>query len=244
MDSPCSGIMKHLIPLSLAVLTCQAPADTLSYDDGSTPLGVEILTGYRSQYVERGFRLSDDLIEAQLETEIALSHDWVLNLGMWHGTANGNQDFSETNAYLDFRYEYQNLTLGVKNTWFTYEDSVLDDGVDFSPYLTYKFSDDFSATLETAYNSGAEGWYVNLEGTWSHPTSEKSFASFTAGTSAVNGYYDRDGANDLHARLGWTYQINRSIAVTPFAGLSLPYESKGIASDESAFGGLWLEVNF
>jgi hypothetical protein len=68
--------MKRLLPL-LLVATAAPAQDEIPY-------GIEVLTGYRSEYIDRGFSLAQDLLEVQLGTEIAINDDWRLELGGWY----------------------------------------------------------------------------------------------------------------------------------------------------------------
>ncbi len=78
--------MKRWLPLLLAAFGVAHAQDEIPY-------GIEVLTGYRSEYVDRGFALSQDLIEVQLGSEIALSDQWLLQLGGWYGTGTSSADF-------------------------------------------------------------------------------------------------------------------------------------------------------
>jgi hypothetical protein len=40
-----------------------------------------VVTGYRTGSVHRGFEPAQDLIDVQAEAEIAISNEWLLNLG-------------------------------------------------------------------------------------------------------------------------------------------------------------------
>lgn len=245
--------VKLLLPLLALSSSCLAGTETLSgtapapassagavADD--TPIGIEVVTGYRSEYIHRGFKLTDDLIDVQLEAEIALSNEWVLNLGAYYGTATGEEDFTEAAGFLDLRYEATKWTAGLAATYRDYQDSFFKDGVDINPSFTWHLTDDWDLTAGFAYDTGDGGWYGNLEASWSHPFGESSFITAKAGTSFTSDYYGSDGWHDLYARLSYTYAFNKSVAVTPFIGTSIPMESS--PETDRLFGGVWFEVNF
>jgi len=67
--------MRGFLPILATIPPCLAdPASDI-------PLGVEVVTGYRTGSVHRGFEPAQDLIDVQAEAEIAISNEWLLNLG-------------------------------------------------------------------------------------------------------------------------------------------------------------------
>lgn len=246
--------MKYLLPLLALSSSCLAGTETLSSSapaadpkpssaagDG-IPIGIEVVTGYHSEYIHRGFKLTDDLIDVQLEAEIALSNEWVLNLGGYYGTGTGDEDFTEASGFLDLRYEAKKWTAGVAATYRDYQQSFFKDGVDINPNFTWHLTDDWDLGAGVAYDTAEDGWYGNLEATWSHPLGNSSFITAKAGTSFTSDYYGSDGWHDLYARLSYTYAFNKSVSVTPFLGTSIPMESS--PETDRLFGGVWFEVNF
>ena len=227
--------MRRRLCLALATIS-----PCLAESAADLPLGIEVVTGYRTEYVHRGFELAQDLIDVQAEAEIALSDEWVLNLGGYYGS--GDDDFSEAAAFLDLRYEAEHWTAGIATTWRDYDRSLFQDGFDLAPRFTWHLTDDWDLGAGIAYDTADGGWYGNLEAAWSKPLGESSFLAATAGTSWTEDYYGSSGWHDAYARLSWTYAFNRNVAVTPFAGTSIP-TSSGPGSNQ-LFAGLWFEVNF
>lgn len=232
--------MKRLVA-AIGLIALPATAQRAAADD-SLPLGIEVVTGIRSDYVHRGFQLSGSLIDIQAEAEISLSDHLLLNVGAFYGSATGSARFTETAVFFDLRHEADKWTAAFATTWRDYRDSFFSDGFDLSPSLTWHLTDDWDLAATAAYDTGDGGWYGSLDTTWSTPTGADSFFSTTIGTSWTDGYYGSNGWHDVHARVSWTYAINRSVSVTPFLGTSVPARSgpeKG-----RLFGGLWFEVNF
>jgi hypothetical protein len=64
----------------------------------------------------------------------------------------------------------------------------------------------------------------------------------SAGLSYVSDYLDRDGINDFHTKLTYTYAISDQVAFTPFIGSSNQIEDQD--ADDIFYGGLWFEVIF
>ncbi len=230
--------MRRLLPALALLGPCTAAEDSVA----DMPLGIEVVTGYRTEYIHRGFKLAPDLLDVQAEAEIALSDEWVLNLGGYYGTATGDGDFTESAAFLDLRYETARWTAGIAATWRDYGDSFFKDGFDLNPGFTWHLTEDWDLGAGIAYDTGDGGWYGNLEAGWSRPTGEDSFVSAKAGTSVTEDYYGSSGWHDVYARLSWTYAFNRYVAVTPFAGTSIPMESG--PERNRLYAGVWFEVNF
>jgi len=89
---------------------------------------------------------------------------------------------------------------------------------------------------------GVDGIYLNSELEWSQIISEKSFVTIKAGLSWVSEYLERDGLNDFHTRLTYTYAISDQVSFTPFIGSSIQIEDKD--NHDLLYGGLWFEVIF
>lgn len=228
--------MKRLLPLLFLGTAIGQAAE-----DSEIPLGIEVVTGYRSEYLYRGFSLADQMIDIQIDAEIALSNEWILSLGGSYGDETSSGNFSEAAAYLGLIYEQEKWDAGLDASWHSYDHSFFQDGFDLGPFANWRPCADWRVGAAFSYDTGADGWYGKLEAEWTRPTGRSSFVSVLGGLSAVSTYYHRSGANDFYARLAWTYGINRSVAITPFLGTSLPLTSKG---DSSLFAGLWFEVNF
>lgn len=243
--------MKQLFPLAIITATITSMLAPVSADvENDIQLGIEAVTGFRSNYVYRGFELADSTLDFQIETEIALNDHTLLNVGAWYATENGNGDFDESAFFTHLRYEKSDkLTLGLSATYRDFNHSnmpasiAFEDGVDIGAFLTWHFSRDFSATTGAYYDTGAEAWYGHVETNWSHPLSEKAFFQLKTGISYVDDYYGRDGLNDAYGRFSLTYHISESVSITPFVGGSVLLDNDD-AGDDQAFGGLWFEVRF
>lgn len=226
--------MRYQIPFTLLLAATALHAE----EDSSIPLGIEVVTAYRSETVYRGFRLSQDAIEAQAQAEIALSNEWLLDLGAWHAEETGNGDFAETAAFLDLTYDTDKWALTLRNSFHNWDGIFFEDGTDHGLVYTWKVNKDWKLSAGAYYDTGAEAWYANAQAEWSKPTGEDSFLTVLAGTSVLNDYYDRSGWNDFYGKVSWTYAFNRSVALTPYVGTSLGDE------ETSLFGGVLFEVNF
>ena len=230
--------MRSLIP---ALLLLPATAHENHESNNDLLYGIEVLTGYRSEYVDRGFKLANDLIEVQIGTEIALSNDWWIDFGAWYGTETGSGSFDQASAFFGVHYDHDRWRTGLDLTYSSYSDLIFRDGIRIGPYFDWFFGADWRVGAAVEYDDGAKGWYGKLEAEWSQPTGDNSFVTVLGGLSATSDFYRESGWNDAFGRLSWTYQINRHVAVTPFAGTSIGLDS---GRSDRFFGGLWFEVNF
>ncbi len=234
--------MKTIIPLTLLALSMPL---TLSAEvENEIQWGVEAVTGYRSNYVYRGFELSESTIDFQLEAEFALSNNLSLNAGGWYATETGSGDFDEAAGFMHLRHQTtEHLTLGLSATYRDFNHLFFESGVDIGAFGTWHFCRDFGITLGGSYDTGAEGWYGHLETNWTKPLSDKAFFSLKTGVSAVDNYYGRDGFNDVYGRIALTYNISETVSLTPFVGGSALLDSDDFG-DDTAFAGIWFEVRF
>ncbi|BDS08661.1 hypothetical protein NT6N_37010 [Oceaniferula spumae] len=240
--------MKYALPLALLVacLPAQLSADV----ENDIPLGIEAVTGFRSEYVYRGFTLAEDsVLDFQIEAEIALNDHTLLNVGGWYATETGRGDYDEAAGFAKLRFlKSEKLTIGLSATYRSFNHSVFEDGVDLGIFGTYEFCKDFGITAGAYYDTGAEAWYANVETNWSKTISDKAYFSLKTGVSYVNDYYGRDGINDVYSRLSLTYHISEAVSVTPFIGASLLIDDDstvpGVINDDSAYGGIWFVVRF
>jgi len=236
--------------LSLSLLSLCLPAQLSAEVENDLALGIEAVTGFRSDYIHRGFELAEGTLDFQIEGEIALNNHTFLNVGAWYATETGNGKFDETAFFTHLRFEHsEQLTLGLSATYRSFSNStpplsvMFEDGVDAGAFATWNFCKDFNATAGAYYDTGAEAWYGHLETRWSKVVSEKSFVTLKTGVSYVDDYYGRDGLNDVYSRLSFTYNISETVSLTPFVGGSALLDSDDPGGDQ-AFGGVWFEVRF
>jgi hypothetical protein len=237
-------MMKINVPFALLALAFSTPMSASAEVENEIQWGVEAVTGYRSNYVYRGFELSESTLDFQIEAEIALSNNLALNVGGWYATETGNGNFDESAGFLKLHYQAtEHLTLGTSAVYRNFNNSIFNEGVDMGVFGTWQFCRDFGITLGGNYDTGADGWYGNLETNWTKPLSDKAFFSLKTGVSAVDSYYDRNGFNDVYSRISLTYNISETVSVTPFFGGSALLDSDDVG-DDTAFGGVWFEVRF
>ena len=233
--------MKRLLPVFLVLpLSGHDPGVEHAADDDLI-YGVEVLTGYRSEYIDRGFKLANDVVEVQVNAELVLDDHWTLDLGAWYGTETGSESFDQITGFLGLAYDAESWQAGMDAAYSSYSHRVFEDGVRIGPFINWFWGDDWRIGAAMDYDTGADGYYAQVDGTWTQPTGEDSFLSITGGLSATSDFYSRSGLNDIFGRISWSYHINRHVAVTPFGGTSVALDSGG---ENRFFAGVWFEVNF
>lgn len=230
--------MIRFVPLLLI-----APAlSGAAAPNSEIPYGIEAVTGYRSDYIWRGFQVGNQVADFQLQAEISLSNEWVLDIGGLYATETGKGDFSQSSLFVDFNYETKAWAAGVSFTAQDFSHPILKSGLDIAPSFTLHATDDLDLTAGIAYDTGAGGIYNWYEAKWSKPVSDDAFVTILGGTSFVGDYYDRSGWNEVYARVSFTYAIIKSVSVTPFVGVSLPTDDN--PESDRLYAGVWFEVNF
>tara|TARA_B110000003_G_scaffold103871_1_gene106021 strand:+ start:2428 stop:3126 length:699 start_codon:yes stop_codon:yes gene_type:complete len=232
--------MKHLGILGGIFCACSSMA--FAEVDSEIPLGIEAVTGLRTDYVHRGFQLAESALDFQLEAGITLSDNNSLSLGFAH-LSESDGDFNETWSYLELAHSFnKNFTGGASFTYRDRDESILQGGFDLGLFTSYSISDVWRWRNELNFDRGVDGIYLNSELEWSQIISEKSFITIKAGLSWVSGYLERDGLNDFHTRVTYTYAISDQVSFTPFIGSSIQIEDKDYG--DLLYGGLWFEVIF
>ncbi|MDG2400774.1 MAG: hypothetical protein P8M04_09385 [Akkermansiaceae bacterium] len=210
--------------------------------DTEIPLGIEAVTGLRTDYVHRGFQLAESALDFQLETKITLSNDNSLSLGFSH-LSESDGDFNETSSYLELGHSFtQNLTGGASFTYRDRGESILQGGFDLGLFTSYSINEIWRWRNELNFDLGIDGIYLNSELEWSKAISDKSFVTIKGGLSWVSDYLERDGLNDFHTRVTYTYALSDQISFTPFIGSSIQIDDQD--ADDILYGGLWFEVIF
>jgi len=227
--------------VTLLALAAAFPAAAIASQD-EIPLGFEAVTGFRSELIWRGFKIGQSVADFQLQTEVALGSHWSLGGGAWYATETGDGDANEAAGFLSLRYDTPRYSAGLDVTGRSVDHPILLDGFDFAPWVSWHANNDLDLTLGSAWDTGPGAPYGWLEAKWSKPLSQDSFITLLGGTSWLDDYYGRSGWNDAYGRISLTYNVNKRVSLTPFAGVSLSLDAN--PESNRLYGGLWFEVNF
>lgn len=229
--------MLRLLSLVLIIATFSAKAEI----EAEIPWGAEVVTGYRTDLIERGFQLGENVIDVQVQTEIVFNDEWSLGFGAFHATASGVDEYEETSSFVEIVREYEQMYIGWHLGYRDVQSTIWRNGLETGPMFMYRINQNISVGFRYLYDGGASGSYAEARCSWSHPLNDKSFLSINSTAGYAIDYYGRDGLHDLSARLGWTYNLASNISLTPFLGGSI-----GIHDDaaDQIYSGLWFEVTF
>ena len=211
-------MIKALVVVGLVVLTLgSVPA--LAEEDS---LSVSADVGVFSQYVWRGYALSDDSLIVQPSLTFAYGG---FGLNFWGNYDSDyydtGSDYNETDITLSYDWSFDSVSMGLGYIYYD-----VDGGETSEVYYTVGF-DTILAPSITIYRDIDEfdGWYVNLGIGHSIPVSD----DLALDISAAIGYADYDGYSELHdgnISASMTFAVNDSFSITP----SLAY-TFGLSSD-------------
>lgn len=245
--STCLGLFA-VLPLSAEVLSpVQAFINKPQETDAELKFGLEALTSYRSGYVYRGFDLAGESLEFQLAGQVALSNTDTIDAGIYYGTASGSGDFTELAGFVDFSRDIGDFTysalLNVRDYGSTAIDSEieLESGVDIGGSVSWRYSDSIDFTGEISFDTGAGGFYFEGKVGYYGNLGLDAFWTVDAGVGAVLDYYERNGLHQAFLKIGYTYNINDSVSVSPYGELSLGIDS---AASDLLVGGVYFAVSF
>jgi hypothetical protein len=221
----------------LFCIFCSASAEV----ETEIPFGIEAVTGFRSDLVERGFKLGENILDVQLQSELTIDDEWSIGFGALHATASGSSSYEESRGYFQVICEDGALRYGWHAAYRDVQSDIWRDGWETGPFVSLALHDDVAAGIKLLYDHGAQGYYGEANLTWSYLVSESSFLTLDGGAGVVADYYGRDGVHDLHMRLAYTYNVAKNVSFTPFLGGSLGIHEAAV---DQIYSGIWLEVTF
>jgi hypothetical protein len=238
---------KTIVMIGLVALTLSS-LSVMAEDESPVSASVDIST--LSQYVWRGYALSDDSIVIQPSVTVSYNN---LSFNLW-----GNMDtddpidndtsFNETDMTLSYSWSFDKLTVGAGYLYYALEGEDTQElfvsfGLDtlLTPTLSvYKDIDTFP------------GWYYNLG--ISHSIAITDALALNLGASM--GYMDTDGYDEFHdgaITASMSYAVNKYLTITPKVAytLALTDESKDNimatswdGDDDHFYGGVSFAVAF
>ncbi len=203
------------------------------------PYGVEFVAGIRSGYLQKGLNLADDLIDLQFQSNITLNKSTTLTVAAWQG-AEISGAFQEFGAQVGLTKDYKAFSLSAELSYYSFESTIMESGAEFMLGGDYYFSDYFSLYAGVGYHDGAESIVGQAGISGTQRLNDDSFLELKAELNVADSYFGRDGLYALTSRLSYTYNVNSTFSLTPFAAATIPLDDG--SSDLS--GGVWIEVFF
>lgn len=201
-------------------------------------LGVQFMTGYRSNYVFRGVELGEQAIEGQIASSIALSNDWALagEVDFVHCFAAGN--VSQTTLYSELQYYLADeCTLGPSlGAQFYGGRTEFQSGCEPGFALRWNPVPEWSLAATGVYDGGQKGFYGNGAVTW-QPLLTKSIAwENTVGVGISSDYLGASGFSDILLRSGLNIRLGPSLRLQPYTAITFRV---GDRSGQTVCVGVW-----
>lgn len=221
----------------------------------------EVAVDVLSQYVWRGYALSDENIVIQ--PSMTVSHKgfafnlWA-NLDTDNDGADGN-NWNETDMTISYDWSMSGMDFGVGYIYYALEDGA-DDTQEFYAAISKEF--DFITPSFTVYKDtdAAPGWYLSLALDSSIPVTEDLAidVGFSAGYLIVDELQvDGGDYSDFHDGVisaSMTFDVAQYVSVTPMLSYSFPLSSEaddlledsndGFADEDIFYGGVNVSFAF
>lgn len=211
--------------------------------ESDLPLGIEALTGYHSHSVYRGLELSEEALDFQLSTEVALNNDWLVGISGWH-IASSSDDFTETSGELSLIYRSDSdwtFTTGI--TQRSFDHPIVESGTEVFADLSYEFSIDFSAAARLSYDDASGSALGELSIHYSRVINDSAWWAIEAGTLLADDFYGASGLASANARLSATYLINSQLSITPYLAHSEQIDD-AFGEESVTSAGVWFAISF
>ena len=217
-------MIKTLVMVGLVALT-SGSVPALAEEDS---LSVSADVGVFSQYVWRGYALSDDSFVVQPSLTFAYGGFGLNFWGNWDSDFYGTgSDYWETDVTLSYDWSYDTVSMGLGYIYYD-----IDGGDTQEIYYTVGF-DTILAPSITIYRDidAFEGWYINIGIGHSIPVAD----DLALDLAASIGYYDLDDVDysELHdgsISASMTFAVNDSFSITP--SLAYTFGLSSTAKDE------------
>lgn len=240
-------MMKIIVTVGLIALTFgSVPA--LAEDE--SPVSASADMAFLSQYVWRGYALSDSSIVVQPSATVSYKG---FSVNLWgnldtDSVYTDDNDFNETDMTLSYDWSIDNVSMGVGYIYYAL------NGPDTQELYFTVGLDTFLAPSLTVYRDfdEFEGWYVNLGIGHSIALSD----TLSLDLSAAIGYVDADDYSEFHdgtLSASMTFPVNDYISITPAVTYTfgLTSDSKDVleygsadAESDHFFGGVTCSIAF
>lgn len=216
----------------------------------STPLGIEITTGYHSRYTYAGFLLGKNSQEWQLSSFFPLgqtSHSPQLSALLWYAGGLGQSSFEEKGLSLEYSlFLPYDITLsagfGLRDFSHLGPKIPLKDASQYTITLHYPLNNDWSLDASTLYDSAAKGILATFSTQYSYVLNKDSFLLAKLSYQQLLDFYlENDG--QLSLKLAYTIHLTDSFSFSPFISFITPFNSSAIRPSQELWGAL-LELRF
>ncbi|MDB9741332.1 hypothetical protein OAB00_00615 [Akkermansiaceae bacterium] len=239
--------MKHTLLLASALLLMANPTQKVNAQEkDQIPLGLEAVTGYRTNYYQRSIELADSVLDFQIEGEVSLSNSLSLGYGAWYLTETGNGDFTEVGSRLSLTKDWTNIQLKGITEYRNVDHANVDSGVylatSASYYLTPSTNFSNSISLEVGYDTAAEGTFSELEFANFYELTEDSYLLTQISINQTTDFYEAGSDFNLAGKVSYTYNLSKQVSVTPFIEAQTSIDNS--PNKDFFSSGIYFEVSF
>ncbi len=238
--------MKRLIATFCIVLSLaqayEGPAPIEVAEQGEIYMGIEALTGFRSDYVFRGEYVAESSIEFQLSGGVALDDYWYVQGEFFclneceHSPFRQIQLLGELNYYLNTE-----STLGCYVAGQEFDRTILKSGIEQGVIWRWNPSLNWGIKAKIFYESGQDGTYAEMRATYMPLIAENVAWVNCAQVGCAINYADTDGIKELMLRTGLSWAVNESWKIEPYVAW---YYGVGRDDFTKICAGFWLSYSF
>lgn len=214
-----------------------------------------VTLGWDTDYIFRGFHVTDESATAALDLNFALSDTMTLNLNAWYlNGAGGGDSYDELNLYAKLLFKVSD-TLSIGPSFRYYYYPFVSGGEQYEPGLELAWAPcaNSSVTFGVFYETETEALYAELGASYTFKVND----SFSVVPGAVISYLDRDqGAVDINdfnhfaVYVKAPITLKENVTLTPYVAWNCPLDAIDSAGglnngqDDEFYGGVALTVGF
>lgn len=205
-------------------------------------LGVQLMTGVRTDSIWRGREIAHQVLESQIASSFALNNDWALSGEFDYNHGFSSRETSHATLYSELQYYLgEEMTVGplAAGQWFN--NCVFRNGMDLGGVWRWNPTRDWETQVQCLYDTGQEGWYSQIAVTWQPLISESTAWQSTIALGGVKDYFGTSGANEVMLRTGFLIRMGAYFRLQPFIAYSW---GVGNENTRRLYGGCWFIWQF
>ena len=206
------------------------------------PIGIEWLSGLRSEYLHRGIQNAGSLTELQLQSSYSLSQDESVELSLWQ-LGGRESSFAEYGVELGYAQSLGRYSMTPSVRYREIEEGVETSTAELGFELSYRWSDDFATSFEASYQEAEAAILASLSAEYSYVLTDDSYVVGQLSIHSADDYHGLSGLYDVTGTLRYIHHINDFLTVTPFAQVSEVFHTSSVHETRGSLG-LLLSVFF
>lgn len=227
--------------IAFALARAEVVAD--SAVSSEIPLGIEAATTYRTDYLLRGSRMAQDVLDFQLQAGYSFDDRSTLDFTAWRvqgGMPTDDRDFTENGIRALRAWQFDHVQVGVEAIWRDQREPV-DGDLELGPQIQWQISPDLLWELRLTYLNEISRWYGESNLEWSRALSEKAFWSVQAGLGVAEAFASNNEWHQAGLKFSYSYALLSQVSLVPYVGYSL---GLGDEVPDVFHGGIRLQLRF